>query len=97
MKGGEPIGGAVSRVGLTSSPHIDTREIEVRLVSGESLLEAREEGSRRKKGVCQEETRAKGIPFEMGCSLTPASLLQVYFVLTSWISQGLYLRRVTFV
>ena len=30
------------RVGLTSSFHLDTRGIKVRLVLGESLLEARE-------------------------------------------------------
>ena len=42
LKGGEHIIGAESRVGLTSPPHTDTRKIEVRLMSGESLLEARE-------------------------------------------------------
>ena len=53
------------------------------LLSEESLLEAREELSRRKEGVSQEDTGNKGIPFEMGCSLIPVSLLQVYIVLTS--------------
>ena len=38
LKGGEPIIGSESRVGLTSPPHIDTRGIEVRLMSGERLL-----------------------------------------------------------
>ena len=37
LKGGEPIRGAESRVGLTSLPQLDTRGIEVRLMSGESL------------------------------------------------------------
>ena len=41
LKVGESIGGANSRVGLISSPQIDTRGIEVRLMSGEILLEAR--------------------------------------------------------
>ena len=97
MKGGETIGGADSRVGLTSSPQLDTGGIKVRLVSGKSLLESREEGGRRKEGVCQEDTGVKGIPFEMDCSLTPVSLLQVYFVLIYRTSQELYLRLVTFV
>ena len=38
LNGGEPTGGADSRVGLTSSPQLDTGGIEVRIVSGESLL-----------------------------------------------------------
>ena len=63
LKGGEPIRGAESRVGLTSLPQLDTRGIEVRLMSGESLLEAREEVRRRKEGICQEDTGVKGIPF----------------------------------
>ena len=58
---------------------------------GESLLEAREEGRRRKEGVCKEDNDVKGIPFEMGFFLTLVSLLQVYFVLTSWTRQGIYL------
>ena len=41
LKRGEPIRGSVSRVGLTSSPHLDTGGIKVRLMSGEILLEAR--------------------------------------------------------
>ena len=86
LKVGEPIVGAYLRVRLTSSPQLDTGGIEVRLMSGESLLEAREEGRSRKEGVCQEGTGVKGIPFEMGCSLTPLILLQVYFVLTYCIS-----------
>ena len=48
LKIGEHIRGAESRVGLTSPPHIETREIDVRLMAGESLLYAREEGRRRK-------------------------------------------------
>ena len=75
MKGRETIRGADSRVGLTSPPLLDTGGIEVMLMSGESLLEAREEGRRRKEGVCQEDTGVKGIPFVMVCSLTPISLL----------------------
>ena len=38
LKGGEPIRGAESRVGLTSPPHLDTGGIGVRIMSGESLL-----------------------------------------------------------
>ena len=53
LKGGEPITGAESRVRLTSPPQIDNGGIEVRLMSGEILLEAREEGRRRKEGFCQ--------------------------------------------
>ena len=41
LKIGEPIRGSELRVGLNSPPQIDTRGIEVRLMSGESLLEAR--------------------------------------------------------
>ena len=96
LKGGEPIGGADSRVVPTSSPQIDTRTIHARLVSGDILLYAREEVRRRKEGVCQEDTKFKGISFEMGYSLTPVSLMQVYFVLTSRTSQGLYLRWAAF-
>ena len=92
MKVGEPIRGAVSRVGLTSPPQIDTGGIEAGLMSGESLLDYREEVRRMKEWVCHEDTGVKGIPFEMGCFLTMVSLLQVYFVLTSWTSQVLYLR-----
>ena len=68
LKGGEPITGAESRMVLTPSPQFDTRGIEVRLMSGESLLEAscREEVRRRKEGVCQEDTRVKGIHFRNG-------------------------------
>ena len=91
LKGWETIIGAEMRVGRTSPPHIDTGESEVRFMSGERLLESREEGSRRKEWACQEDTGVKGIPFEMGCFLITVSLLQVYFVLTSWTSQGLYL------
>ena len=42
LKGGELITGSESRVGLTSPNQIDTGGIEVRLMSGEILLEARE-------------------------------------------------------
>ena len=38
LKGGEHIRGSESRVGLTSPPQLDTGGIEVRLMSGESLL-----------------------------------------------------------
>ena len=81
---------------LTSPPHIDTRGIEVRLVSWERLLEVREELSRIKEGLCQEDTGAKGIPLKMGCSLTLLILLQVYIVLTACTIQGLYLHQVVF-
>ena len=55
-------------VGLTSSPQFDTGGIEVRLLSGESLLEARcrEEVRRRKEGVFQEDNGVKGIHFLNG-------------------------------
>ena len=55
-------------VGLTSSPQFDTGGIEVRLISGESLLEARcrEEVRRRKEGVFQEDNGVKGIHFLNG-------------------------------
>ena len=75
MKVGEHIEGASLRVGLTSPPQIDTRGIEVRLVSREILIEAREKGRRRKEGFFQDDTSVKGISFEMGCSLTTVSLL----------------------
>ena len=90
-KVGETIIGYKLRVGMTSLPQIDTGGIEFRIVSGEILLDSREEVRRRKEGVCQEYTGVKGIPFEMGYFLTPVSLLQVYFGITSWTSQGLYL------
>ena len=48
LKGWETIIGAEMRVGRTSPPHIDTGESEVRFMSGERLLESREEGSRKK-------------------------------------------------
>ena len=51
----------------------------------------------KKEGVYQEDTRVKGIPFEMGCFLTPVSLLQVYYMLTYWTRQGHYLFREAFV
>ena len=66
-------------------------------MSGESLLEAREEGRRRKEGIFQEDTGIKGIPFKIICFLTLVSLMQVYFVLTSQTSQGVYLCRAAFV
>ena len=84
-------------MGLTSPPQLDTRGIDVRLMSEESLLEAREEIRRTKEGFCQEDNGVKGIPFEMGCYLTPVSLLQVYFVISSRKSQGLYLCWTLFV
>ena len=75
LKGWETIIGDEPRVGLTSTPQIDTGGSEVRLMSGERLLEAREEVRRRKEWVCQEDTRVKGIPLEMGCFLTLVSIL----------------------
>ena len=42
LKGGEPITGAKLRVGMTSPTHIDNGGIEVRIMLGESILEARE-------------------------------------------------------
>ena len=59
------------------------------LMSGERLLESREDGMKRKEGVYQEYTGVKSIPFEMGCSLTLVRILPVYNVLTSWKNQGL--------
>ena len=97
MKGGEPIRGDILRVGLTSPPHIDTRRIKVRIMSGESPLVTREEGSRRKEGVYHYDTLVKGVPLEMSFSLNSVSLLQSYILLTSWTSQGLYLRQEAFV
>ena len=38
--------------GTDLTPQIDTRVIDFSLMSGEILLEAREEGNRRKEGVC---------------------------------------------
>ena len=96
LKGEGPIRGYDSRVRLTSPPHIDTGGVDVRIMSGDSLLDSREEGSRRKEGVCQEDNSVNGISFKMGCFLTPVRLLQVYFVLASWTSQVLYLRRAAF-
>ena len=85
------------RVGLTLLPQSDTGGIEVRLMSGESILEAREEGRRKKEGVFCEVTGIKDIPLEMGCSLTLVIILQVYIVITFHTIQGLYLRQVAFV
>ena len=50
------------RVGLTLLPQSDSGGIEVRLMSGESILEAREEGRRKKEGVFCEVTGIKDIP-----------------------------------
>ena len=63
LKEGGPITGSESRVGLTSPHDLDTGGVEVRLISGEIILEAREEGGRRKEGVCQEDTSIKGVCF----------------------------------
>ena len=43
MKGGGVIVGANSRVILTSSPQLYARGVEVRIISGESLLDPREQ------------------------------------------------------
>ena len=51
----------------------------------------------KKEGFCQEDTGVKGVPFKMVFLLTPVSLLQVYFILTSPTIQGLYLCWVAFV
>ena len=50
LKGEEPIGGNYPRVGLTSSNQIGTNGIDIMLMSGECLLEARKEVRRRRKG-----------------------------------------------
>ena len=97
FKGGETIRGANLRVGIISYPFLDTRFIGVRLMSRESLLEAREERIRKKEGFYKYDNDVKGIPLKVGCSLTPESLLQVYFVLTSQISHGIYLLQAAFV
>ena len=97
MKGGEHIEGASLRVGLTSSHHLDTGGIEVRLMSGNILLDSREEGRIIKEGVCHKDTGIMSIPSEMGCSLTRVILLQVYIVITSWTSQVLYLCQEVFI
>ena len=49
LKGGRIITGDELRVGLTLPPQFDTGGIEVSPISGESLLEAKEEGRRRKE------------------------------------------------
>ena len=48
LKEMDPIKRTVSRVRLTSSPQFDIERIKVRPISGVDLLEAREEGKRRK-------------------------------------------------
>ena len=57
-------------------------------MSGESLLEAREEVNRRKEGVCQEDTGVKGVHFlnwlfPDTCKL-PASILCDQFSVNPW-------------
>ena len=74
MKGGGDIRGSVLRVALTSSPHMNTRSIEGGLVSGEILLQVQEEVKKSKEGVWQEYTVIKGVPSEVGCYLTLASV-----------------------
>ena len=91
MKGGGAIRGAVLRVVLTSSSQNDNGGINVRLMSGGGPLEAREEGNRRKEGICQENNIVKVIPLEMSYPPTAVSLLQVYSVLTYRTSKVLYL------
>ena len=51
MKRGEPIIGSDSRVGLISSPQLNTGGIEVRIISGESLFEASDVGGGRKGSI----------------------------------------------
>ena len=63
LKGVEYIGEAGLRVVLTSSPQIDNGGIKVGIMSGESLLESKEERRRRKEEVCLEDTGVKEIPF----------------------------------
>ena len=58
---------------------------------GGGPLEAREEGNRRKEGICQENNIVKVIPLEMSYPPTAVSLLQVYSVLTYRTSKVLYL------
>ena len=90
LKGGKPIRGPVLRVVLISSPNIDNIWIEVSIMSGERLLEAREEGRRRNEWVYKEDTGVKRIPFEMGCYLTAVSIMPIYTALTSWTNQGAF-------
>ena len=80
MKRGEPIERTITRVGLTSSPHIETGDSKASIMSEESIVYTREELKKRKEGLYQKDTEAKGGPFEMCCSLTTVSLLQVYIV-----------------
>ena len=83
LKGGELITGSESGVGLTSPPQLDTGGVEVRLMSGEILLEAREEGRRRKEGVCQEDTSIEGVHFRNGLlpdtGMPPESVFCAHF------------------
>ena len=66
-------------------------------MSGNILLDSREEGRIIKEWVYQKDTGIMSIPSEMGCSLTLLILLQVYIVLTSWTIQGLYICYAAFV
>ena len=63
LNGGENIGVSNSRVGLTSYTQLDTGDIKFRPMSGDILLDARDEGRKRKERIYQENTGAKGIPF----------------------------------
>ena len=81
---------------LTSYPQLETVGIKVGIVSGERLIESREDRSIINKRVCQYHTGVKGIPFEMSYSLTLVSLLQLYIVLTSGTIQHIYLCRAVF-
>ena len=49
-----------------------------------------------RKGCIRSIPASRGSIFETGCFMTPVSLLQVYFVLNYWTSQGIYLRRAAF-
>ena len=83
LKIGEHITGAESRVRLTSPPQLDNGGVEVRLMSGEILLEAREEGRRRKEGVFQEDTSVQGVHFRNGLlpdtGMPPTSVFCAHF------------------
>ena len=59
---GETIGGSNSRLGLTSYPQLETEDIKASTISGDILLDARDEGRKRKERIYQQDNGAKGIP-----------------------------------